>query len=476
MRRHLAEGILALLLALHAIVCLGQGTVSAQGKLLPAYESVTLGNGTRLLLMEKHDTPLVALAAEIRGGSLGDAVGREGTADLLAQLMRKGAGPRNAAAFSAAVDQVGATLSVGADTESLSIAAGFMSRDTDLLVGLVADMLMRPTLAADEFAKVRTNAVQSLAAAKDSDPRGLLGTYGYAWLFGSHPYGRPPGGDERSVATATLKDIQRFYAEQVGADRLIIAVVGDFTAADMRRRIEAAFGGWRKARVTLPSVATPSRSAGRRVLLVDKPEATQTYFWLANVGASRSDPARVAQQVANTVFGGRYTSMLNSELRIKSGLTYGASSQFTRLAQSGTFSLSSYTRTEKTTEAIDLALATLDRLHAQQVDEATLASVRNYMRGQFPPKLETNAALAAALADLEMYGLGREEIDQYAARVSSVDTAALRDSIERTFPPSTDLAMVLIGDAARIRAAAAKYGPVTEMKISDPAFRPIPAR
>jgi predicted Zn-dependent peptidase len=473
MRRHLIHGGLALCLVLYALVGLGQEAVPVPSHLLPPYEVTTLGNGTRVLLMEKHDTPLIALAAEIRGGSVGDPIGREGTADLLAQLLRKGAGSRNATQFSSAVDQVGASLSVSASNESLTVGAGFMSRDTDLLLSLVADVLIRPTLAPAEFEKVRTNSIQSLAAAKDSDPRSLLASYGDAFLFGSHPYGRPPSGEERSVAKATLTDLKRFYAEQMGGDRLIIAVVGDFKTGDMRRRIEAAFGGWRKAGAAPPTVTAPSRSLGRRVLLVDKPEATQTYFWLGNVGASRTDPARTAQQVANTVFGGRYTSMLNSELRIKSGLTYGAASSFDRLVKPGSFSLSSYTRTEKTTDAIDLALATLDRLHADGVDETTLASASSYLRGQYPPKLETNAALAAAIAGLEMYGLGREEIDQYALRVAGVDAAAVRDSIADVFPKSTDLAMVLIGDASKIRSAVAKYGPVTEMKISDPAFRPI---
>jgi predicted Zn-dependent peptidase len=240
----------------------------------------------------------------------------------------------------------------------------------------------------------------------------------------------------------------------------------------VRRRLEQAFGGVPRASGPAPAVKAAPRDTGRRVLLVDKPGATQTYFWLGNVGASRTDPERTAQAVVNTVFGGRFTSMLNTELRIKSGLTYGARSSFDRMAEPGAFDISSFTATESTVPALDLALATLDRLHRDGIEAAALASSQTYLLGQFPPTLETNGALAGRLAEMMLYGLGRDDVDQFAARVAAVDEAASRAVIARSFPASGDLAMVLIGDAARIRGEVRKYGPVTEMKITDPRFAP----
>jgi predicted Zn-dependent peptidase len=122
--------------------------------------------------------------------------------------------------------------------------------------------------------------------------------------------------------------------------------------------------------------------------------------------------------------------------------------------------------------ALDLALATLDRLHRDGLDAATLESAKTYMLGQFPPTIETNGALAGRLADLMLYRLGPDDVDEYAARVAAVDRDAARATIDSAFPASGDLAVVLIGDAARIRNDARKYGPVTEMKITDPRFAP----
>lgn len=439
---------------------------------LPPFESLTLGNGAQVALMPKRDTPLVAMTVLVRGGALADAPGREGTASLLADLMQKGAGGRDAVAFVEAIEGAGGELAIGAGTESLVLGASFLSRDLGLMIELAGDALLRPRLAADEFEKVRTLAIQSIAAAKDADPSALIGLYGDAWLFGSHPYARPVGGDETSLAAVTLEDVQRQYRAQLRGDRLLIVVVGDFDPADVRARLEQTFGALPRAEAAAPVAPAAARERGRRVLLVDKPGATQTYFWLGSVGAARTDPQRTAQGVVNTVFGGRYTSMLNTELRAKSGLTYGASASFERLQQPGAFSIRSFTATETTVPALDLALATLDRLHADGLDATQLESARSYLLGQFPPTIETNGALASRLAEMMLYGLGRDDVDQFAARVRAVDAAAARAALESAFPASADLAIVLVGDAARIRGDVRKYGPVTEMKITDPRFRP----
>jgi len=444
----------------------------ADGVKLPAYQAATLANGAQVALVEKRDTPLVSLSVTVRGGALGDQAGKEGTASLFTDLMQKGAGTRDAAQFAEAIENVGGALAAGAGTESLTVNASFLARDVDLMLELVADSLQRPRLDAAEFGKTRTLAVQSIVAAKDSDPRALVGSYGDAWLFRGHPYGRPVGGSESSLAAVSLDDVKRYYADQVGGDRMLIVVVGDFDSAAMLKKLEQAFGSWRKAAAAVPAVAVPAPVTGRPVLLVDKPGATQTYFWLGNVGASRTDPARTQQSVVNTVFGGRFTSMLNTELRINSGLTYGASATFDRGTQPGAFSIASYAETSKTTQAIDLALATLARLHKDGLDAEQLKSSQSYMLGQFPPTIETNGQIAARLADMLFYGLGPEDVNEYASRVASVDAAAVRSTIDQSFPKPEHVALVLIGDAAKVREQVKKYGPVTEMKISDPRFAP----
>ncbi|MGE4366016.1 M16 family metallopeptidase [Thermomonas sp.] len=454
-----------------ALAALAMSAASAAGIRLPDYQTVRLDNGATLLLAPRKDVPMVAATVLVRGGSLADPAGKEGTADLLADLLSKGAGGRDALAFAQAVDGAGGSLAFASTGEAIVANAQFLAKDSDLMLSLLADALLRPRMDPAEFDKLRKRAIDGLAAAKDADPRRLIGQYSDAWLFRGHPYGRPDSGDETSLATITLEDLQAFRRQQMGGDRLIIAIAGDFDPARVTAQVRQAFGTWGKAEGALPQVPAKARETGRRVLLVDKPGATQTYFALANVGSYRDDPARAAQDLVQTAFGGRFTSMLNTELRVKSGLTYGARSQIDRPRQPGAVEISSFTKTETTQAAIDLAIATLDRLHREGLDAATLQSARHYIAGQFPPTLETAPQLANAIAWLALYGDGRDYIDGYLDQVAAATPAQVA-AARAVFPNGQDLVIVAIGDAAKIRDVMRRYGPLTEMKLSDPRFSP----
>lgn len=445
---------------------------ASKGVTLPEYETLVLDNGMEILLMEKRDVPMVSFEAVVRGGAVANPEGKSGTAALLAELLSKGAGKRDAAAFASAVESVGGVLETAAGKESIMVAGEFMSRDAALMVELLGDVLMDPQLSKTEFDKLRERAIQQIKAMKDTNLRALTAVYGEAFLFDEHPYARATMGSEAGLANVTYPDVRRYFIEQFGADRAILAVVGDFDTADMRARLKARFEGWRGAANELPAIAPPAPREGSRVLLVDKPDATQTYFYLGNIGVARDYPDRAALDLVNTVFGGRFTSMLNTKLRVESGLTYGAGSRLARYTQPGSLAIVSFTQTDSTGEAIDMALDVLAQLHAEGLSEEQLASAKAYVLGQFPPELETNGDIAARLASIHFYGLGRDDVDNYAERISAVTLADARRVIAAVYPRPDNLSFVLIGNAAAVRDAAAKYGPVTEMKITAPRYRP----
>ena len=446
------------------------GAMAADIK-LPEYQTVALDNGATVLLMPRKDVPLIAASIAVRGGALADAAGKEGTADLLGEMLSKGAGTRDALQFAQTVDGAGGSIGFGTSREAIQANAQFLAKDSGLMLSLLADALLRPKMEQAEFDKLRKRAIDGIANAKDSDPRQLIGLYSQAWLFRGLAYGRSNEGDETSLATITLADLQAFRQQQMGGDRLVIAIAGDFDAKAMAAQVQQAFGGWAKASGKLPLVEAKSRESGRRVLLVDKPGATQTYFALANIGSRHGDPAEAAQDLVQTAFGGRFTSMLNTELRVKSGLTYGARSALDRPQQPGAAAISSFTKTETTKAAIDLAIATLDRLHQDGLDAATIDSAKRYVAGQFAPGLETAPQLAAQLIEMALYGDSRDAIDGYLGRIAAATPEQIAVA-RAVFPHSRDLAIVAIGDAAKIRDTMQAYGPLTEMKLTDPRFSP----
>jgi len=455
-----------LLALLPAAIALGEGVT------LHAVERIMLENGTVLILNENHDVPLIGLQAVVRGGASADPADKYGLANLLANLLEKGAGDRSSAEFAETVAAVGGELSASAGLESISIAADFMSKDAALMVELVADMLQRPTLDADEFKKLRDRSINLIKAAKGSDPGNLMPYYANAFLFGEHPYGNPVEGSESSLANITHGDLLAYYADMVGGDRLVIAVSGDFRIGSMRTALSTAFGGWKTTTGVLPAVAAPTPVAGNRVYLIDKPEATQTYFRIGNIGVSRGFAQRADLDLANTVFGGRFTSMLMTELRTNSGLSYSARSVLSRYSQPGSVFISSFTETGTTVEALNVALGTLGQLRDLGLDETMVVSARNYVMGQFPPRLETAAQLASMFALLEVTGLGTSYIDEYGASLSAATPESIAQVIMEVYPSADNLVFVILGDAELIRDQIAQYGPVTEISVSEPRFHP----
>ena len=458
-----------LFLAVAALIL--SGLAVAQDISLPDYERVVLDNGTVLLLAEKHDVPLVGLQAMVRGGTAADPVERAGMASLLATLLEKGAGDRDAATFAEAAAAVGGSIGAGAEMESFTVMADFLSRDAELMIELVADMLMRPTLAEEEFVKEQQRSIALLQAATGSHPRAKRRSNGNAFLFGDHPYGNPPYGSEESLAGITHDELVQHYENHFGGDRLIVSVVGDFDIDAMRTKLTGVFGGWRAAASELAPVESLERVSGRRVLLVDKPGATQTYFLIGNVGVAIDYAHRAEMQLANTLFGGRFTSMLMTALRTEGGLTYSASSSVSRYSAAGPVFINSYTQTATTIEAIDLAIEKLGALHRRGFSEDMIESARNYIMGQFPPTLEPAASLANMFAYLELNGLDRSYIDAYGAALEAATPVTLHNAISEVYPAADDLVIVLIGDAEAIREAITKYGPVTEVSITEPRFR-----
>jgi zinc protease len=209
---------------------------------------------------------------------------------------------------------------------------------------------------------------------------------------------------------------------------------------------------------------------GRHVLLVDKPDATQTYFIVGNVGISETDADRAPARVVNTLFGGRFTSMFNDELRIKSGYSYGASSAFQEYRTPGPFVMSTYTRNATTGPAIDKTFEVLERLHGHPFKDADLTSAKNYIRGTFPPTLETTPALAMRLAKDEVDGITRQQFNAELAAEQSMSLADANRVIDKDFFAKDNYVLVMVGKASEIAPIAAKYGPVTTKKITDPGY------
>ena len=173
---------------------------------------------------------------------------------------------------------------------------------------------------------------------------------------------------------------------------------------------------------------------GNRVLLINKDDAKETTFFIGAPGISRNNPDYVAIDVVNTLFGGRFTSMLNDELRVNTGLTYGANSRFSPLKNGGTFAISTFTASKTTEPAIDKALEVLNKLHNNGIDEKSLTSAKNYVKGQFPPRYETSGQLAGLLTQMFWYNFNESFINNFQKNVDGLDGGKSKRDYCQIFP------------------------------------------
>jgi len=419
--------------------------------------------------MEQHEVPIVSFNIMIKSGSAADPHGKEGVASLTAELLRKGTGTRTSEQISSDLDFIGGEFAMNASNDFTSGSAEFLKKDIRQGMDLMADIILNPVFAQDEVSKLIGQRIDGIKSAKDRADS-VIGRYFSTFLYGQHPYARPVGGDELSLPAITRADVQKFYESQYVPGNAILAAAGDFNTGEMRSLVEQHFNAWNAKNPPAMRVDEPKPVQGKRLLVIDKPDSTQTYFMIGNLGVTRTNPDRVAIALVNTIFGGRFTSRLNTALRVDTGLTYGARSEFTQRKVAGPFVISTYTKNSTTEQAMDMTLSVLSALHEKGITEAELASTKAYMKGQFPTSIETTDELAATIARLEFYGLDESEINSYFAKIDEVTIPETRRIIRQYFPQD-HLVFVLIGKASEIEPIAKKYGPAIERKaISQPGF------
>src|SRR6185503_16056477 len=257
-------------------------------------------------------------------------------------------------------------------------------------------------------------------------------------------------------------DVRDFYDHWYRPNDTILVLVGDVTAADAVRRIESAFGDWTpRADAVAVRAGAPAKIAARRILLVDKPDATQTQIRLGAIGMARRDPELLPSQVANTILGGGFTSRLIEELRVKRSLTYGASSTFVARKVGGDFRIQTFTKTPTTVETLRLALSVLDDFRREPIDPKLVTKAKMYMRGQFPLRVEPPDAIALRLAEMEFNGLPQDELATYRTRVAAVTPEVASHAAASHMPSPDVVAITVVGKASEIRAPLeAAFGPV----------------
>lgn len=433
----------------------------------PEDERLVLANGLTLRFLEKRGAPVVCMALALEAGGLHAPPGKEGLAPLLARMLRKGTERWSEEGLAEAVDFAGGFLGMGVSKFPLSIVVEFLSEHSELALDVLEEVALKPRFPEKAFKKMKRRTRDGLRQDR-SAARSVVDRYFIGALFDGHPYAAPSSGDEWSVAAIDLKDIIDFHARLFTPKNATLVVVGDFDRAAVKRGIEARFGAWSGAGTRL--VFEPPKAVEHsRVLLVEKPDADEVVFQFGRLGIPRVHPDYPLVSLLNALLGGRFTSRLNTALRIEQGLTYGVSSGFLDVRAHGVFRVESFSSADTIEQAVDLALATCRRFHEEGIDAEELASTKAYLKGQFPTDVETPEQLAEWLLFFESRGLDRRYVEESFARIDALSLDQARALIREHFALDA-VQMVLIGDPKAL-GFAEKYGETRRIPLARSRFR-----
>ncbi|MDI1327612.1 MAG: pitrilysin family protein [Brevundimonas sp.] len=379
----------------------------------------TLSNGLRVIAAKSTNLPIMNVQLRMAGGAAGDPAGQPGLASMTANLATRGAGGRSAPEIARTLEALGANLDggAGADSSALSLSAPIASADE--AGSVFADVVQRPTFAAAELERSRTQTVTGLTVAL-RDPGTLASQVLNRLAFGGAAYGAPASGTPASVGALTRDQVVDFHDRWWRPDNSALIITGGMEPEQAFAFAERTLGGWERPAGAVPTVA--NRAGDRpapRIVVVDLPGAGQAAVTAAVRGPRRSDEAFYPLSVVNSVIGGGQNGHLFQEVRAKRGLSYGANSTLTARVDGGLLAATTQTKNESAAEVVGLVLAEFDRLKTEAVTDQAVTDREAFITGGFSRAVETTGGLGGVLADLVTFGLPLTEVETYPGKINA---------------------------------------------------------
>ncbi|GHE01674.1 zinc protease [Defluviimonas sp. 20V17] len=402
---------------------------------------VTSPGGITAWLVEAHDIPFTALEIRFRGGTSLDAPGKRGAVNLMAGLLEEGAGTRDAQAFAAARDGLAAEFGFGADPDSVSVSARFLTKNRDQAVALLHQALTAPRFDDQAIARVKAQVMSSLRA-EAKDPEAIASATLFAQAFGAHPYGSKGDGTVDSVPALTREDLVAAWHASMARDRLFVAAVGDITPEALGRMLDTLFAGLPARGAPMPPRATDQLTGGVTIIPFDTP---QSAIQFGAPGLDRHDPDFFAAYVLNEIFGGRrFTARLMQEVRVKRGLTYGVGTYLMPMDHGALILGALASDNAKAAEAVAVIRAGWDRLAQDGVTQAELDAAKTYLTGAYPLRFDGNARIAQILAGMQLDEMPISYIATRNAKIEALTLADLDRVAKRLYRPDA-LRFVVVG-------------------------------
>ena len=411
---------------------------SARG-LSPTRE--VLRNGVTVIAKETRTAPAVTIHAGLHGGQIYDPPDRGGLAHFVSRTLDRGTTTRTGDQIAEELDSRGVSLSISLNRHAIWLIANCLVEDFDTILGILADILMRPTFPSPEV-ETRRGEIVTLIRQDEDNPAAKAADALMRSLYGeAHPYGRPLRGTLESVAAIDGASLRRFHGERFVPDALSLAFVGDVEPTRAIDAASAAFGAWKgapRADVTVPPVPVAGRRRVEVIPMMNKAQADIAYGFATIL---RSDPRYYAYWLMNNILG-QYSlgGRLGDSIREKQGMAYYAFSSLDANVIPGPLLIRVGVNPSNVERAVASIDAELARMAADGPTDREMIESKQYLIGSMPRTLETNAGIATFLQTAEFFGLGLD----YDVRVPGLVNAVTREQVCEAARESLDPARACV--------------------------------
>ncbi|MDR2113360.1 MAG: insulinase family protein [Candidatus Accumulibacter sp.] len=395
----------------------------------PAIEHWVAPSGARVYFVENHALPILDVQVDFPAGSANDPAAKPGLAELTLELLNMGVEGLDENGVASRLADLGARISGEADMDraSLSLRTLSASGTREAALDVLRAVLTTPKFPVDVFKREQARTVAALKELL-TRPDEIASRAFRAALYPRHAYGR--SATPASIQAIERDDLERFHKAHYGARGATVTLVGDVGRDEAEALAQRLTENLPAAASPPEAPAAPGLPAGGERRLAHP--AAQAHVLIGLPALKRGDPDFFALQVGNyTLGGGGFVSRLMREVREKRGFAYSVYSAFLPLAQPGPFQIGLQTRKEQAGEALAVARDVLFRFLAEGPDEAELLAARQYLRGSFPLRLDSNGKLLDNVATIGFYGLPLDYLDTYVDNVGKVTADDVRAAFAR---------------------------------------------
>ncbi|HEX4274762.1 MAG TPA: pitrilysin family protein [Bryobacteraceae bacterium] len=475
-RNHLPH--LVLLLA-SAVTALAQTTPPASYKDLkypplkeiqiPKVAESTLPNGLKIYLLENHELPLVRGLALVRTGNLFDPADKIGLAGTTGALIRSGGTTaKTGDQLDEELENIAASVESSIGESYGSVSFSTLKERTDEVLGAFHDVLTSPAFREDKLDLIKTQTRGGIARRND-DAHGISQREFASLVYGPKT---PYGWEEEYATIDNIKrdDVAAFYKRYFFPANIILAVQGDFSAPEMKAKLEKLFASWNATQPPVPSFPpVDPKLAAPGIHLVTKTDVTQTSLVLGHLGGILSDKDYPALEVMSDILGGGFQSRLFQKVRTQLGYAYEVSASWgADYDHPGIFEIGSSTKSASTTETLKAIDAEVQRIRTSEVTADELESAKQTVVNGFIFNFDTPSKTLNRLLTYRYYRYPDDFIFQYQKAIQQVTRADVLRVAKQYLDPAK-FVIVAVGNPKEFGTPLTSLGvPVSNLDVTIP--------